>query len=190
MTTYLSVKEAAELCGVSSKTIRRYLTKGVIVSKTIRGKRGMEYRILKSSLLQYFRRSGYIPPENMPEEDGDEGDILVRLKNLVPKYLYDDVFSRYIELQQQNGQLKEQIDQHKRENKQAEKEIEGLKEVAAAHLALTYKYEALKAEENRWQEVARHNGELMQSLAEKDALISILEKTKPQTPTPKDKKST
>ncbi len=45
-----SVKESAELLKVSTKTIRRYLKKGILRCRIIEGKHGEEIRIFQQSL--------------------------------------------------------------------------------------------------------------------------------------------
>ena len=45
-----SVRESAEYLGVSTKTVRRYLKRGLLQHKITEGKHGPEIRILKRSL--------------------------------------------------------------------------------------------------------------------------------------------
>lgn len=174
MSTYVSIKEAAELAGVSTKTIRRYLNKGVIVSKTVKGKRGMEYRLLKSSLLQHFRRIGYgsVPSDDIGE---DEGQTIVRLRNLVPKYMFDELKQQRDQYLAENNRLegvRDWVDQKYIEMKNKLMELTSKLAEFEKYKYIASQHEELKA---RIEELNQRNSILLQELAEKDTLIKILE---------------
>ncbi len=60
---WLSVKDAAQVMGVSETTMRRYAREGVVIAKRPSGKATGDHRILKSSLIttQKKKRPGRKP---------------------------------------------------------------------------------------------------------------------------------
>lgn len=176
MNVYLSIKEAAELAGISTKTIRRYVNKGVVVSKTIRGKRGMEYRILRSSLVQHLRRIGYGSIEE--ESSEDEGETIVRLKKLVPRYLYDEVKANYEALLIEKGHLQGLLEEKLTKLQEMSTLNHRLEELIRENEVLQKSQQTISELQKNLREINEKNTTLLQSLAEKDTLIKILEEMK------------
>lgn len=178
MSNYLTIKEASELTGVSSKTIRRYVLTGVITSKNVKGRRGMEYRVLKSSLMQYFRRIGYGEPGGEPADE-QEGELLVRLRHLVPRYLYDDVMRSRDELLGECGRLKERLKAVEEPATTTDRKTVRSAPASAAGrgpAADETETDTLATLRLRIESLERENTELKQTMAEKDTLIGMLEK--------------
>lgn len=68
MSEHISVNEAAEMAGVSERTIRRWVANGYIAGQKIRGSSGDEWRIDPDSLNEYLHESEHL--RNRGREDG------------------------------------------------------------------------------------------------------------------------
>lgn len=106
MDNWLSVNEAAEKLGVSPRTIRRYIKKGEVEFKSVRGRRRQEYRVAESSLDKIFKRQGF-------NHTPGNARTATMSADAVPKFLYDEIREENKKLFLQVNRLNRELEEIK-----------------------------------------------------------------------------
>ncbi len=103
-----TIKEAAEISGISTTTIRRYIKSGKINASLEKGRYGPEYRISKESLSAIgIEQNNALPMRRNGNNNARSPEELsMLLRDLVPLGLYQELAMKHEQLLVQYGMVR------------------------------------------------------------------------------------
>jgi len=103
-----TIKEVADITGISSTTIRRYIKSGKITASLQKGRYGPEYKISRESISAAgLEKSSLVPVKKNGNNNGRSAeDLSALLKDFVPTALFQELSMKHEQLLVQYGMIR------------------------------------------------------------------------------------
>lgn len=105
LSTYISIKEASKIIGLSGTTIRRYIKSKKLESIEVDGLRGKEIRVNYTDAMKLRNEFKESKPENLPNINYEQ--VLDDIRSIVDRYIRenDKLFNELIEANRKISEL-------------------------------------------------------------------------------------